>query len=224
MKKFICSALFLGVLFCGCEEIIGIPDISDSRVVLVAPGDSVQVNQNILNFTWETVDEATKYQVQVATPNFGASTAVQVVADSTLTGTTFTSNALTPGSYQWRVRGINDGFETPYSTRNFFVNDSVPDISQSLVTLIAPANNITTTDTILTFTWESLPGAVDYKLQLARPSFAEEESIQVVADTALTGTSYQSGDLDISNYEWRVKARNSSSETQYTTRSFEIQE
>ena len=99
----------------GCEDIIE----------LLAPLQGSIVEENTVNFTWNPIDEANSYSVQVATPNF--ETAAQIVldsiivVDSTFMGTK-ASKSLINNNYEWRVKAMNSGFETEYSASAFSVN------------------------------------------------------------------------------------------------------
>ena len=110
-----------------CEDIIEIPDISDSKVELLAPLQGSVVEESTVNFTWNSIEDANSYLVQVATPNF--ETAAQIVldsvivVDSTFMGTK-ASKALINNNYEWRVKAMNSGFETEFSSSGFSVNAS----------------------------------------------------------------------------------------------------
>lgn len=116
-------ALCLGV---GCEDLLEVEDISGQTVTLLAPSDSVTVAQSNVRFTWEEVWAADSYHVQVATPNFANAAQVPVdtliVLDSLYQGPQF-EKKLGNSTYQWRVKALNSGYETTFST-NFFVVDT----------------------------------------------------------------------------------------------------
>jgi hypothetical protein len=78
------------------------------------------------------------------------------------------------------------------------------------VTLLAPVNNLNTTDTLQTFYWENLDGAVLYQLQIVSPRF--DSITRLIMDTTI-GRNTFSIDLDTGTYQWRVKALNFSTES-----------
>lgn len=92
-------------------------------------------------------------------------------------------------------------------------------ISDEKVQLVAPADNSSFNSTGVTFTWEAVPDATKYRLQIAKPNF--ENPTQIVLDTIVSKTSFTQ-QLTIANYEWRVKALNSAYETVYFSRFFTI--
>ena len=78
------------------------------------------------------------------------------------------------------------------------------------VILLAPVNNLNTTDTLHTFYWENLNGAVLYQLQVVSPKF--DSITRLIMDTTI-GRNTFSIDLDTGTYQWRVKALNFSTES-----------
>lgn len=120
--------VFLLVLFVSsCEELLEVTDISNESVELLAPSESTIVTQSNVNFSWNEVFEATKYRVQVAAPNF--ENAAQIVIDTTIViDSTFTGNRITKSlvnsAYEWRIKAMNNSYETEFSSSKFEVNAS----------------------------------------------------------------------------------------------------
>lgn len=118
-------------LWPSCEDILEVPDISNEEVLLVAPLDNTVVQQSEVNFTWNGIADVDAYWIQVATPNFTEAAQVLldsiIVLDSTFAGTKAVQ-ALTNGDYEWRVKGVNSAYGTPFSSSAFTVNapDSPP--------------------------------------------------------------------------------------------------
>ncbi|MBK1442522.1 hypothetical protein JHJ32_21160 [Parapedobacter sp. ISTM3] len=99
-----------------------------------------------------------------------------------------------------------------------FFEESVAD---SELELLSPGQDAETNVYVINFLWEPLDHALQYRLQLASPSF---DSVTIFhADTTLDRTLF-SISLQPGTYQWRVKALNGSSSTAYTTRSFIIHE
>ena len=110
--------MLLLVITWGCDDIIEIEDISGDVVSVLAPADASVLSITEINFSWNAVEDAEQYKLQVATPTFESAT--QVVLDTTITATNFTET-LSTGAYQWRVRAENSGFQTGYTTQSFTV-------------------------------------------------------------------------------------------------------
>ncbi len=95
------------------------------------------------------------------------------------------------------------------------------DISNDEVALFAPAEGVQLDSGSVTFVWDPLEGALDYRLLLVSPDF--ENPAQVWADTITTGTSFTIP-LAAGTYTWGVNAANTAYTTAFFTRSFSIVE
>lgn len=117
MKKIFFSIVILSIF--SCEEIVEIEDISGERLRLLAPTDNSILDTTAVHFYWEPIPEdSVYYQIQIATPTFD--NAVQIVLDSMLIPNEL-SATLDEKPYEWRVRAINSGYETAYSTNSFVI-------------------------------------------------------------------------------------------------------
>lgn len=210
--------LFLAMV--ACEDILFEEDLSEKAVTLNAPVNNSVLTNITVNFNWNPVNGADEYQIQIAKPAF--SNAVQVLVDSTITeNITQVNFTLEAGEFEWRIRGLNNNSQTPYTTSNFSIEPETfdNDLSEVAVQLIAPANDAVLTDQEITFSWEAVPFSENYKIQIATPDF--ENATQLLADEVLSSTSF-SNTLEDGAYQWRVKAQNSESETSYTTYSLTV--
>ncbi|TXD83448.1 fibronectin type III domain-containing protein [Subsaximicrobium wynnwilliamsii] len=218
MKKIL---FVLAIILCyGCEDIIGVEDISNTLVIPLAPSNEAVLTEDSVVFSWDAVAEAEGYRIQVARPNF--ENATQIVVDS-LVGSTSFLQVLASGDYEWRIRAENSDYQSTYTTYSFTINSINDDISSDQVQLLAPAEGLSFTETeIINFSWEALPGANGYTIQIASPNF--ESAIEIVEDVNLTATSFSVSNLDANTYEWRVRAKNSEYQTAYTTQTFTVEE
>ncbi len=220
MRKFVLifSLLFS---FISCSDIVRVEDISDETVSILAPTNNAIINSTSVTFSWQAIEDAESYHIQITTPTFTQAT--QIVVDSIVTSTDFTIT-LAANNYQWRVRAENSAYETIYTTQSFSVleTDDV-DISGETVTLLAPADAVVfnTTDTI-NFSWETVLHAENYIIQIATPNF--ENATEIIENETVINTGFSISNLEANSYEWRVKALNSAYETDYTTQSFTIEE
>ncbi|AXG69209.1 hypothetical protein KORDIASMS9_01429 [Kordia sp. SMS9] len=219
MKKYIysiCIPLFL----VSCSEIIEVPDITNDTVNLIAPADDAIVNITTFTLSWETVENAESYQVQVARPDF--ENIIQLELDTTILENSISIDVEAGNSYQWRVRAKNSDYTTAYTTYSFTTDvTEVQDITNSTVNLIAPADTITLNLTTFTLSWEAVENAENYHVQIARPDF--QNIIQLELDTTVPENSI-SVELEAGNsYQWRVRAENSGYATPYATYSFTIE-
>jgi len=208
MKK-ITYLLLLCLTIFSCEEILLEDDISDAVVRLVAPVDNAQFASTGLTFTWEPVENGTQYQIQIARPSF--SEPLQIVTDNTTDTTSFTTQ-LNVGQYEWRVRAVNSGYASAYTTRKITVvsND---DFQSNSVTLSSPSNDIITNTASQNLAWQPVLGATGYRLQVLNTATS---TIAFEQDVTVTNYAYT---FPEGNYQWKVRATNGSQNTLYSARS-----
>lgn len=117
MKKLIGYILVI-CTFWSCEELMDVENISDKHVELLAPIDNATLNSNILTFTWNPVEGAEKYHLQIAQPSFNE--ALQIVRDTLVYHVNF-RDSLNNNTYQWRIRAVNAEYTTVYTTNTITI-------------------------------------------------------------------------------------------------------
>jgi len=107
------SILLLAMLLViySCEEALE-RDISNKKIILLAPANNVITNSTQHSFFWETIEGAPQYQLQVVSPRLDS--IVRLVADTVVSRNSLIID-LAPGNYQWRVRGKNSAYSSAYS-------------------------------------------------------------------------------------------------------------
>ncbi|WP_299223306.1 hypothetical protein [uncultured Aquimarina sp.] len=203
------STLFLTLL--GCEEILFEEDLTGDIVTIIAPSDGSQVESTSVSFSWDAVDQATSYRLQIARPTF--ENAVQIVEDTTVTLTNF-SITLVKNDYEWRVRAQNSGSQTEYTTAGFSITES-EDFSAREVLLSSPEDNAIINTTSVTLQWETVTDAITYRIQLL------DESDQVIQENTATSTSIQLT-FPEGVTKWQVRAENDTQSTLYFSRSLTV--
>lgn len=88
-----------------------------------------------------------------------------------------------------------------------------PSLEDKKVRLMGPHNNLVTRDSLHSFFWEELKGATHYQLQVVTPGYANP--VYLVADTTITKTFFDI-ELPAGAYQWRVRAKNSSTVSLYS--------
>ena len=209
-QKFILSISSVFLLL-GCSDIIEVPDISEESVVIIAPANEAIIQSNITIFTWEAVENANDYVLQVAKPNFA--NAAQVLVDSTMSATTF-SKELSPGVYEWRIKAINSGYETIYSINKFTVAEGEGLASNTLI-LTAPNNNFITNETAITLSWNDLTDATEYRVQVL--DAADESVLDETLKVTSIDATFTEGD-----FTWKVRAQNNTESTLYSSRNLTV--
>jgi len=94
-----------------------------------------------------------------------------------------------------------------------------PNLAKSSISVLAPGNGIVSPSNSITFWWDELKGATKYRLQVVKPNFSAIQAL--LLDTSITTTKF-SFSFAPGVYQWRVRADNGSSSTDYATRSFSV--
>ncbi|MBZ9731338.1 hypothetical protein LB467_16740 [Salegentibacter sp. JZCK2] len=208
MKKFISLSLIsLSLMFYSCEKILLEQDISISNVEMLAPGQGVTVQTSTISFRWTAVEGASTYHFQIATPGFLAPQ--QIITDST-TEDNFYLEELPEGDYEWRVKAINSGYSTSFSSASFRVEIN-EEFSDQRVNLFSPSDNYLSNENNMTLDWGEIEQASVYRVQIIQNG-------QVVTETTITGTNLTIG-FPEGPTTWRVRAENDSQNTAYSERS-----
>jgi hypothetical protein len=151
--------------------------------------------------TWSTVAGAATYHVQVSTVNTFTTILTE---DSTLTSAAKTLSGLANGTqYYWRVRTKNVGgisaWTSPWGFTTIIAIPQMP-------TLTAPVDGATGQSITPTLTWSTVSGATTYHVQVSTDNtFA---TILTQDSTLTSATMALSGLANITQYYWRVRAKN----------------
>lgn len=174
--------------------------IAPSIITLLAPANGQTNCATLLDLSWNPVANILSYQLQLSTTeNFSN----LIIDDANITTTSKNVTSLSNNQiYYWRVRGINQFGNGPWSaTFNFTTIIALPD----KVVLLTPGNNssINTSDVLLS--WNSSNPLVDkYWLEIA-------DNISMtnpVVDENITSTEKLFQAEPNKSYWWKVKAHN----------------
>jgi alpha-tubulin suppressor-like RCC1 family protein len=187
--------------------------------LIASPGlvnpDNGALSQPITpTLTWNTVNSALTYRVQVSTTVACSST---VIDDSTVTDTLKNISTLSYSTtYYWRVNAKDSSETSSWSAIWSF--NTIPDPFPVLgvPTLYSPTNGATDQPTSgLQLIWISVTGAAVYHVQVSTSSsftsITVEDSLLTSASTMISGLSYNS------TYYWRARAKNASSESPWSS-------
>ncbi len=203
----------LAILTYSCEDILE-EDISDDTIQILSPANNTMIESNVVGFKWNSLKGADKYRIQVYESD-------QVLILDSLTTKTSITLPLVAGNYMWRVRGENYAYESVYSFPSNFSTTIPDDLTNQQVILSSPENDKFMNFTNITLSWEPLNNATSYSVRVVNTATGQE----VYPKTDLTDTSVT---LDLptladGTYEWRLKAKNTDTETkQYSARKFNI--
>lgn len=204
-RHFSMLLLMLLVTIAGCKDVFE-EDLSDVTVTLISPGNGVETDQLQQLFSWEFVEDAIDYRIQIVKPNFAAIEKLEL--DSFTVNTNY-SITLTPGVYEWRVKAFNGSSETAWTTSSFSI-DSTNNISSITVQLESP--NIYSNESRPTFSWEDIDIAEYYLFEIYENSFDGGNSILPIQKTS-TNSLRADDDLEEGTYEWGVSAASGLNQT-----------
>ena len=89
-------------------------------------------------------------------------------------------------------------------------------ISKSTMIVYTPADSFVTTNYSVYFKWEPVTNATKYRIQVVSPSFTAINTFAF--DTVITGLTSVNLTLSPGTYQWRIRAENDGSYTEYVTR------
>src|ERR1700749_4889202 len=135
IKCFIFITGVLGVYSCTKDFVD--KNITGQTIQLMAPGNGLSTSVQSQTFWWNQLNGADQYELQIVKGTF--SSAIQLVIDTITVNNKYTCT-LYPGSYQWRVRGMNGGGNTQFSTYSLVI-DSASSMSGQTVVLVSPLSN-----------------------------------------------------------------------------------
>lgn len=208
------SLFFLLFTLLSCEDIFE-EDISNIQLVILSPLEGQVVNGNTVNFNWEFVEDADTYQLQLF--HLG-----QIVQDTSIVNNTFNA-FLDSGNYSWRLKAKNNAYETAY---NFPINFEVTEseiLTNQIVQLQSPSDNLYINSQEILFVWSSVPLAENYDYEL-RKELETGSNIVFIEENLKTNTITLSDNTIEGNseYIWSVRAKNETSQTQYFSRTLFI--
>lgn len=190
-------------LFSSCQDLFE-KDLTGIYPTVILPADStVQTNTNV-TFLWQEVKGASGYQFIVGSPTLAAPT--KFYMDSTLTGTEFTMG-LFPGSFEWKMRGVNNASYTNYINTRYLQIDSSYDLTGQTILLYSPTDSYYTKDSIVTFIWQNLYSAESYNFVLKQGS--NWNTATQLESQSLSTSQYTSSTIFTEGtYVWSVRGEN----------------
>ncbi|PIA79287.1 hypothetical protein BFR04_00055 [Gaetbulibacter sp. 4G1] len=214
MKKLNSITLGFALFFMAfaCDDILE-KDISNDSIQVISPINGTVIEGNTVQFLWKNLDGVDDYRIQIIKKN-------QVYeVDSLVTSNVFTYT-LNPGQYQWRIRGENFAYETPYVFPIDFETIASDDLANQSVSLQTPSENFYTSNKDIICSWNAVENANSYSFVLIK-KLGGEQTVFQQEDIMTTSQSFDDTVLDEdAEYVWSVKAVNSTSETSFAERSF----
>ncbi|MFN3402669.1 MAG: hypothetical protein ACK40G_01150 [Cytophagaceae bacterium] len=194
------------LLLSSCAEVLE-KSIEKESINVYTPSTGV-LKEYVQNFWWEKLENATSYQVMIASPNF--TNPVRLVLDTTLVANRFTYS-FEPGDYEWRIRGVNGSTQTAFTNRTFTIDTA--SLAESFVVLTKPAHgSFINTKTAISFSWVKLFGANKYQFQMDTVTSFDSQLLHKFE----TSNAFYSRSVTEGKYYWRVRACSVSDTSQWS--------
>lgn len=205
-------ALISFIIIYACDDILE-EDITNDFIQIISPLEGTVIEGNTVQFSWQALEGADDYKIQIIKSN-------QVYEVDSLVTTNAFVYTLSEGSYKWRIRGENFAYQTAFNFPVNFTVEETEDLTNQTISLSTPSIDFYTNNTSITCTWNAISFADSYSFELIKNLNGEETIFQEVAITG-TSLSIDAGLLnEDSEYIWKVKAINTTSETPFAERSF----
>jgi len=181
-----------------------------SKATLTTPRNNATQIPPSLTLSWDTLDDASSYIVQVSTNGFST-----YIVNETTSITSHDIEVNTNTTYQWRVRGVNSGGNGSWSdVWSFTTREDLIDPAQ----IVSPKQMAKGVQTTPKFIWKKVNRATLYDVRLYRKNTGE-----LIYEGSTNDTTFTINGLDYeTEYIYKVKAKNSNvesewSEVQFTT-------
>jgi hypothetical protein len=182
-----------------------------ARPTLLLPADYSTQTEDEITFSWQSVDGATIYELQVA--EFATGTLFE---SSTTTSTSQAVYGFTPANqiqYKWRVRAgesLTGGNRWgDWSGYRHFINEDPANPALSAPALTSPAEGAVATGTAVYFSWTSVTDANKYNLQVL---YANGSGNVFIENNNVTAPPHEQAGFpdDVTPFYWRVRSSNAS--------------
>lgn len=190
------------------------PDISNRSPNLVSPAEDLTVDAGSFVFLWDTIRDATSYNIRIVSPSFEA---IRTVISDTITELSRATFQLDSGVYEWGVQGLNNSSASARSVRSLIVD--VPFESRSLE-ILSPANGTTVDSGNVVFIWEALRDAKSYEIQVVTPTF---DGITSIISEQEVESDRVTINLTPGSYQWSIMAVNGNRKTPAIIRSLTVE-
>ncbi|GGD07614.1 hypothetical protein [Hyunsoonleella pacifica] len=206
-----CLLLFLAII-CSCDDILE-EDITNDTVQIIYPVANTSFDGNTVRFSWQSLDGADEYRVQITTID-------QLNTIDTLVPSTELKYTLNTGDYQWRVRGENFAYQSAYTFPINFSVKETNDLSGQFVALQSPSENLYTNIPVTIFNWNTINAAESYNFQLIKKTTAGEQTVFQEANIMSNSITIEASVInEDAEYIWKLKAVNTTSESEFSERS-----
>jgi hypothetical protein len=202
------------VFLISCEHDFIEDDLTGKTVTILAPADLDTANLLTPLFWWNEISGARSYRLQIVYPNFYSPQ--QLLYDTAVETDRFIPTLLPGFTYEWRIRPENGSSEGNWVTRTLTIDSSIGLSNQTIVITLPAANGTSSSSSSVSFSWNGITGATLYRVEINNVTTGANAVNSTTTLTNYTTTLAQG------SYEFRVRAENSSSITDWSTRTFSI--
>ena len=164
--------------------------------LLINPANGDSKVDTLTTFVWNKAARASGYTIQISEEDLFSSLKFEASSSDTIQsvgGLEFLNE------YYWRVKSINSGGESAYSSINTF---TVKAEDASVPEPLSPTNNEVGVDTSATLIWSTATGAANYQVQLSTVL----DFTTIINDSETTDTTFEASSLNFeTEYFWRVR-------------------
>ena len=160
---------------------------------LIAPANNITLQSSSIDFHWSAVDGASGYRVWIAVDGTAAAVAGE-------TDATTLHSVISSGVVDWFVEALFDGCASTSSPHFVFTVPHAESCGNTVATLSSPANNSSTTSSIVTFIWSGVAGATGYEL------YASLDDGTPVLLGGTTGATSLTKEVGAGTLKWFVRA------------------
>lgn len=191
------------------------PDISDRSPNLISPAAGLEVDAGTFVFLWDTIRDATDYNLRIVSPSFEN---IRTVIADTVTSLSRASVQLDSGVYEWGVQALNASSLSMRSVRSITVDVA---FENRALEIISPSEGATLDSGSVVFIWEPLRDAETYEFQLVTPTF---DAISTIVSEQEVNADRVSINLNPGSYQWSLRAVNGNKKTERIVRSLTVQQ
>jgi hypothetical protein len=214
MKKLAILFFFALILFTACRKDFIESDLTGKILVILAPSNQDTVSTTTPLFWWNELEGARHYHLQIIYPDFNSP---QTLVYDTLIEDDRFYPTLAPGAtYHWRIRPENSVYEGEWVTRSITIDSTVSLNAQTVVITSPASNGYATSNSNISFTWNSIPGAALYRIDIINTTSGSNVTTTTTTVNAFSYTFPQG------NYSFSIRAENSTSFTPWSARTFSI--
>ena len=204
-------SILILVYLSSCNEIIE-PDVSDVKITILTPRDSLISSANIQSFFWESSMENVPCRIQIVKPSFDQ---IDYFVDDTLVNSNRYEITLPADIYSWRIRPENDNSHGEYQYFTLIV-DSSSNLTDFKVQIVHPfSNQFLSFNDSLTLNWNPVPEAQQFEYIISNQT-------NILETHNITTNNIVHLNLGEGYYSAKVRAQGSFTNTAYAEINFAI--